>query len=112
MIYLTVSVTLNVFDSGWLGIVDPHALLHPVPPVIPSGNVTVHVKLVPITEDVNATGDVEVPEQICCVSGLQIVFGIGLTVTEIVEVSPSHPLACATTLYVTIPSVVPVLINV
>ena len=82
------------------------------PPVIPAGMLTVHVKEVLLTPEESATGRIWVPEQICWEEGEQTTLGTGCTVTMNEVVSPLQPLAWATALYLTTPSVVPVLIRV
>ena len=77
IVYLTVSVVLSVLVRVWAGIVDPQEAVHGVAPVIPAGELTVHVKAVPLTPEVRFTGTVVVPEQICCAEGRPATFGTG-----------------------------------
>ena len=80
-------------------------------PVMPgSDGVAVQEKEVTggeVTEDVRSTCWVASPGHTSCGNWEKEVKGTGCTVTLNVVVSPSHPLAEATTLYITTPSVVP-----
>ena len=88
-------------------------MLEPLPPVAPDTFVctTVHEKVVPATLLVSAI-DVAVPEQIVCDEGVAVAAGIGFTVTVTVIGVPTHPLAVGVIVYVAVPALVVVAVNV
>lgn len=89
----------------------PEELPNPVivPPVGVVMMAAVQVKIVPLTDELNATL-VAVALQIVC--GEAEPNGLGFTVTSTVKDTPVHPLAVGVIKYVTTPPVVPVLVNV
>jgi len=63
---------------------------------------TVPDKLIPVV----------VPEQMDCEAGVGVTFGTGLTVTTTVKVLPTQLAAVGVTVYVAVPTVVPLLVSV
>ena len=69
------------------------------------------MNVVPVTLLVNAI-DGAVPEQIVCEEGVAVTTTLGFTVISTVIGVPVHVLAVGVIVYLTIPAVVPVFVNV
>jgi hypothetical protein len=80
------------------------------PPLTPDWE-TVQVNAAPPVLLVSAM-DVALPEQIVCVAGVAVAVGAGLTVTVVVTAVPGHPPTDGVIVYVAVPALAPVAVNV
>ena len=87
----------------------PELLEDPV--MVPALGVAVHEKVAPETSLVKATLVTD-PEHIVCRFGVAVTDGRGLTVTTTVNGSPGHVAVVGVTVYVAVPAVTPVAVNV
>jgi len=92
-------------------IVVPQAEGQLLPPVMPALCETVHVNVLPATLLVSAI-DGAVPVQIEADDGVAVAVGFGCMVTSTMNVEPEQAVAVGVTVYLTTPSVVPVLVSV
>ena len=79
------------------------------PETVPDCNAAVHVKVVPLTFEFNAT-EVATPLHLVCAVADPV--GFGFTVTSTVNGVPAQPLAVGVTVYLTTPAVVVVFVKV
>lgn len=82
-----------------------------LPPLIPLLCDKVHVKVVAATLDVSETLGAE-PLHMEAEDGIAAAIGFGCTVTSTVNGDPKQPFAIGVTVYVKIPSIVPLLVSI
>ena len=96
---LAVGVTVNVtVTAAFVVLVSTAAGTLPVPlagsPVTAATLSLTHAYVVPDTAPVNVICTLDVPEQIVCVVGVAVTFGVGFTSTVAVVVGPVHDRRC------------------